>query len=248
MITHIVGIDCAVKDENMGLALARWTGAGAVVQELVAGPRQAGACAEIIAGWLERYPRSLLALDSPLGWPQPLPEKLARHSAGEPIPLEADVLFRRETDRFIRRRHGKQTLDVGADRIARTAVAALDLLQSIRNRTGLSIPLAWDHHIASAAAIEVYPGQTLRVHGLWEKGYRKAENVEGRQQVLERIQQHLRLDCDPQIALHSVDVLDAIACVLAGIDFLQGKAEGPEDEKLALKEGWTWVRAPQGME
>ena len=42
----------------------------------------------------------------------------------------------------VRDRIGKQSLDVGADRIARTAHAALQLLHELRGRLGKPIPLA----------------------------------------------------------------------------------------------------------
>lgn len=38
------------------------------------------------------------------------------------------------------------------------------------------------------------------------------------------------------------DAFDAIACVLAGVDFAQGAARGPDDLELAKREGWIWVR------
>jgi|LSQX01.1.fsa_nt_gb hypothetical protein len=40
---------------------------------------------------------------------------LVYHLAGEAININSNPLFRRETDRFIRRNIGKQSLAVGAD-------------------------------------------------------------------------------------------------------------------------------------
>lgn len=39
------------------------------------------------------------------------------------------------------------------------------------------------------------------------------------------------------------DALDAALCIMAGADFLSGKAVGPADDELefATKEGWIWV-------
>jgi hypothetical protein len=61
------------------------------------------------------------AIDAPLGWPKPLAETLIDHRAGMPIETPANAMFRRTTDLFIQRKLKKTPLDVGADRIARTA-------------------------------------------------------------------------------------------------------------------------------
>ncbi len=35
---------------------------------------------------------------------------------------------------------------------------------------------------------------------------------------------------------------DAIICALAGVHFVRGESLPPEDEELARKEGWIWVK------
>jgi hypothetical protein len=85
----------------------------------------------------------------------PLVNSLANHRAGAELGVKAHDLFRRATDRFIRQHFGKQSLDVGADRIARTAHSALVLLGILRRRLGEPIPLAWDPNIREVSAIEV---------------------------------------------------------------------------------------------
>jgi hypothetical protein len=47
------------------------------------------------------------------------------------------------TDDDIAARLGKRPLEVGANLISRTSVAAVDLLGKIRSMTGEPIPLAW---------------------------------------------------------------------------------------------------------
>jgi hypothetical protein len=37
------------------------------------------------------------------------------------------------------------------------------------------------------------------------------------------------------------DALDAVICVLAAQDFLQGRAMPPENLELAQHEGWIWA-------
>ncbi len=81
---------------------------------------------------------------------------------------------RKGTDRFIKAEIGKQPLDVGADPIAPTAVAALRLVAEIRKLTGHPIALAWSREVTGPAAIEVYPAATLPAHGLPASGYKKS--------------------------------------------------------------------------
>jgi hypothetical protein len=59
-----------------------------------------------------------------------LAETLIIHRAGMSLETPADPMFRRTTDVFIQRTLKKTPLDVGADRIARTAYATLAILGS----------------------------------------------------------------------------------------------------------------------
>jgi hypothetical protein len=164
-------------------------------------------------------------------------------------------MFRRRTDKVVVEKVKKRSLDVGADRIARTAYAALKLLGMLRLETNQDIPLAWKLPLDSRTyAIEVYPAATLRAHGLPDKGYKgmKDEHLAERKSIMRKMeeagivlphsqrQRQLLGDCD--------HALDATLCVLAGVDFLQEAAICPEDVgvplSLAQKEGWIWVRDP----
>jgi hypothetical protein len=40
------------------------------------------------------------------------------------------------------------------------------------------------------------------------------------------------------------DALDAVVCLLAGFDFMQGVMMRPDDQALADKEGWIRAREP----
>ena len=141
-------------------------------------------------------------------------------------------------------RLGKQSLDVGADRIARTAHSALKLLDEVRQKTGLPIPMAWEpNYTERVAAIEVYPAATLIAHGIPDTGYKKKEKVAERKVILGSLEHALQLPEDRAAMELSADALDAAVCVLAGFDFLHGEAYTPEDSELAKHEGWIWVRA-----
>lgn len=240
--TTIIGIDCATDDAKVGLARA-------VMKDGQCTINFAGVCssekevAEELADWIFGHDRVLLALDAPLGWPQAMGRALAKHRAGEALPDLANDLFRRETDRFVRARLGKQSLDVGADRIARTAHSALKLLTDLRQRSGLAIPLAWGPSYAERlAAIEVYPAATLIGYGITVNGYKKKEAIAERKALIGSLRLVVDLPEEQTAMERSADALDAGVCVLAGADFLLGQSYSPPDEELARHEGWIWVR------
>jgi predicted nuclease with RNAse H fold len=239
--TTIVGIDCATDDARVGLSLA-------VVRADQCVVRSAGACfserkvAQQVASWLSNSTRGLIALDAPLGWPHKLGKELAGHRAGVPLTVSPNELFRRSTDHFVKERLGKQSLDVGADRIARTAHAALQLLGEVRQVTGLPIPLAWQKDYPDrVAAIEVYPAASLTAHGIAGKGYKKKEKIEERKAILDNLARLIQLPTNISAMEESADALDAAVCVLAGLDFLRGEVYDPDDLETAKKEGWIWV-------
>jgi hypothetical protein len=166
--------------------------------------------------------------------------------AGSGIDISPDLLFRRATDRFVKSHFGKQPLDVGADRIARTAKAALELLDRIRSQTALRIPLVWEpHYVEKVAAIEVYPAGTLVSRGLPGSGYKKKGQIELRRQIVRGLKHHINLAVDLEDAKVNANVLDAIVCVLSGTDFLGGQAVSPSDLNEAGKEGWIWIKERQ---
>jgi predicted RNase H-like nuclease len=200
--------------------------------------------AEVVTAFLSGADRALVALDAPLGWPAPLGSAVAGHRAGEPIGRTGHELFRRLTDSVVKDETGQQSLDVGADRIARTAVAALGLLRDIRQRMNQPIPLAWESSDGGICAIEVYPAATLRQIGLTPRAYKKAADVSRRMQLFDALSDHaqigeIRIACE-----NHADAFDAAVCVLAGADFLRGWCRGPLDDQLAAakKEGWIWFR------
>lgn len=243
MSVTIIGIDCAVDERNVGVAIGDYADGICSVVRLLDHDKSGSVCT-FVTDHVRRSQRTLLALDAPLGWPSELGEALVRHVARAGIGIRSELLFRRATDRFVKERFGKQPLDVGADRIARTALAALGLLEEIRHATGLEIPIAWTPaYSGKAAAIEVYPAGSLISHGLPSSGYKKPEQVAIRQQILRGLEDVVRLDTDLASAKANPDTLDAIVCVLAGRDFLAGKALSPNNAVGgAKKEGWIWIK------
>jgi len=168
---------------------------------------------------------------------------LASHRAGDYLPALPNQLFRRETDRFTHRQIGKLPLDVGADRIARTAHAALNLLHQVGEGRQCVVPLAWDPDFdGSIAAIEVYPAAVLKISGMPYQGYKGSARSVQRQAIVDRLQEEMRFATQSEILLSDEDVLDGAICVLAGYHFLQGLCVPPTDPELARREGWIWFR------
>lgn len=238
----VIGIDCAVQPKKTGLALAEMTRSGTRVLEVATG-KDVDPASQVTA-WLERMRSGVIALDAPLGWPVGLARSLGLHLAGEPLQTGPELMFRRETDRVVKRRIGKQPLDVGADRIARTAHAACELLADVRSRTRRSIPLIWGWgHLLDVGAIEVYPAATLTVRNLRNKGYKGKHQQAVRAGLLEALQGELTLGVGADAVTANADVFDAVICILAAQDFLAGRAAPPGDLAQAKREGWIWVRA-----
>ncbi|MDX1547285.1 MAG: DUF429 domain-containing protein [Rhodothermales bacterium] len=241
----VIGVDCATDPRRVGLA--RGVVEGESLRLMAATTGAAVDPVDRIAGWMAEAPRTLLALDAPLGWPAPLADGLQGHRAGMPLAGAPNALFRRATDRSVHARLGKLPLEVGADRIARTAHAALALLSALRRRTGLALPLAWDPGLEQASATEVYPAATLRACGLPASGYKRPADAAVRRAILGGLHAHLSIPAGLEATLlGNADVLDATACLLAGLDFLRGRSMPPPDPAMARREGWIWVRERNG--
>jgi len=239
---HIIGIDCAVDPTNVGLTFAITDRSGARLLDADIGEHHEGVVDQV-AAWIARTETTLLALDTPLGWPRDIGITLATHKAGEFIDRNANMLFRRETDRKVRKMVGVQSLDVGADRIARTALAALKLLDDIRTKTKLPIPLAWEpKDLKRTQVIEVYPAATLAAHGLPHTGYKDSDQRGVRRKIIKGLSQYLALGDESGALAEDAHVLDAALCVLAGIDFINGEAVAPDNLAIAWQEGWIWTR------
>ncbi|WP_020677320.1 DUF429 domain-containing protein [Geopsychrobacter electrodiphilus] len=240
MHTCIIGIDCATEPQKRGVACARFENGVCIVDETATGLTDSQ-IADLVINCKEQFKNVLLALDAPLGWPEGLGIGLVGHHAGQHLPGSANNLFRRETDRFIKKRFNKQPLDVGADRIARTAHSALRLLAEISKSLGSVIPLAWSNTFSDVVAIEVYPAATLLAYGLPAGGYKKQADRAIRQSIINGLQEYLSVPNIEPLLLNA-DTLDAVLCVLAATDFIVESTYPPIDKELARKEGWIWVK------
>lgn len=243
-MTRIVGIDSATQPERTGLARACWED-GRLTVEATARPRAREDQLTCLRDWLATEEPTLLAVDAPLGWPSGLADGLAGHRAGQPLGQPANALFRRATDRAIQQRLGKRPMDVGADRIARTAHAALELLGTVAEAAEVTIQPAWDPAAwSSPGVVEVYPAATLTALGLHASGY-KGDQTERREALLAELAPRLTIgEADWRAAIASDHVMDALITLIAGGDFLAGLCPAPDDKAQARREGWIWVRDP----
>jgi predicted nuclease with RNAse H fold len=240
--TRVIGIDCATNPKNVGLALCAMLDGHSRIEEVTVA-KTWPAIDDLVASWVAAP--TLLALDAPLGWPARLGESLHAHNAGAAFEHAPNAMFRRVTDDAVAERLGKRPLDVGSDRIARTAHAALSFLARLGQKLGAPIPLAWAHApFTGVAAIEVYPAGTLAARNLPRSGYKGPGDpaLALRRDLTAEIAKRLSLDAHAKEQMVETDhALDAVLCVSAGLDFLTGDAVSPEDLSLAKREGWIWV-------
>jgi hypothetical protein len=104
-------------------------------------------------------------------------------------------------------------------------------LEQLRLITGHSIPLAWSPaDLKESMAIEVYPAATRIAHGSKDTG----GSIDGLESLLD-------LSAINGDLPTSDDAIDALVCVVAAMDFIQGRARPPEDLLTAQQEGWIWT-------
>ncbi|SFF49615.1 DUF429 domain-containing protein [Thermoflexibacter ruber] len=240
---QIIGIDCASKAENTAVAIGTYQNSNLWLSEVYMGNKKQN-IADLIYASVSSPAEVLMAIDAPLGWSEPMGRLLALHQAGDPLAEEQDRFFRRLTDTFVHQKTGKLPLEVGADRIARTAHSALKIIGELRAK-GLSLPMCWEVGKQDAnGIIEVYPSATLRAYQTISSGYKgdSPEEKTKRKQIIQDLAPHI-LNISGLIHADSrADMLDAVVCLLAAKDFLEGSVYLPEHIAMAKKEGWIWVR------
>ena len=238
----LLGIDCATVPQKTGLALGELRDGKVHILCCRTGTKSEPP-AKIVTDWLHDRDKALIALDAPLGWPRALGTHLHVHGAGLPLQADPDQLFRRVTDREIEERLDKRPLEGGANLIARTAVAALKLLDQIRQSTSRSIPLAWAPEEEEPwRAIEVYPAATC----IGDIGH-GVRNCGGGLELLKELDDLLDWSAVPDLK-ESKHTVDAAVCALAAADFQCGRAipPKPQDQETAYIEGWIWAPPAPG--
>lgn len=246
----VVGLDAAAQLDKCGYAIGSKTDSAILIEEagLLAGKKAKTRSIIELAERIRTSPRTLVAIDAPLGWPQAMSDALLEHRAGERIPTPRDCLFRRLTDVDVRERTGKIPLEVGAEKLAHAAHHALDLLGELRKKSDCAIPLAWSPDDGPHMAIEVYPGGTLAGYGLPSTGYKKEKGdgqsaLRARRQIAAKFE--VRLKGISKFCESPADVFDACLCLLSALDFLNNECPAPEPavKGTVSREGWIWVRS-----
>lgn len=92
----------------------------------------------------------------------------------------------------------------------------------------------------------MYPAATIISHGLSGTGYKgsKPENINARRKLFDSLSSNIKFSVPPNFLIENEDAFDAFVCVLAGVDFIEGKCCPPQSLKTAYQEGWIWVKSP----
>ena len=237
-----LGIDLASQPENTAICTIEWAGGAAEVRTLLHGrPRtsldDAALREQFDAG------HAKIAIDAPLGWPDPFVHAVAAHHRGEPwpVPHDLDGLTRRATDRFVRDEAKKLPLSVSTDRIAYCAMRCAALL------SGRDEP-----RDGSGLVVEAYPDAALRC---WLKPsfdarpvptYKGVNARDRRELLISRLLAGLGSDFSiggfRDACVASDDCLDALLCALVARAAAQNETIKPktdEQVRLAPTEGWN---------
>lgn len=245
MVWALVGIDAAVQEERLGLALGCLDASGEARLERVTLGTAGESPEATVAGWLREARQYLVAINAPLGWPQGLATALQDHRAGEPLEGErADPLWLRGTERRIQALTGRAPRAVTTAGLTPRALSALTLLARLRARSTHPLPLAWVQ-TQDCGVLEVRAQATLRALGLPDAPYagRSHKARHAREAIVESLRGHMSLSVRTEVLTQNVDLLDAALAVAAAADFARGLCLPPDDPAVAKREGWIWVRS-----
>ena len=244
----IIGIDCSTQPARTGLVFARChrrkielvsnINAGDIDDYSPLPDHRWYPLVKQCQDWIGEDDRVLFCMDSPLGWPDAMRHVLSGHSAGELLGIEAKDLFNRTTDLFVDETIQKRPLEIGANLIARTAVAALELLATLRVMLRMELPLLWQQGpMEKSGVIEVYPVATIvgRVGAGTKLNFKTKSDI-----LLPILEMDFGLESIDLLAGSDDHLLDAAMCVLAGADFIEKRCHQPPDVEKVRREGWIW--------
>lgn len=204
-------------------------------------------------------PAEIVAIDAPLGWPEPFLRAVTAYAAGDawawPDPFrtlppgkegegarkEATRLLRfRATDLHVHAETGIWPLSVSSDLIGIVAFRAAGLCTRLRpgrpDRDG------------STGVIEAYPAAALQVWGIDRSGYKEPGARAKRGEILDALIHHHELDPGTfrEALIADDDCLDALVAALVGDAFARGQtAPIPTDLRdRARREGWIHLPVP----
>lgn len=241
----ILGLHYAPTAKNVTLCAARSSDEGCELLATHSGYDEQ--MDKVILDWIAREEATLLAIDTPLGWPADLATVLSSHQAGLPQRLRPGSLFYRECDRMLKREFDIAVKPIGADRSALTSYAALTFLDHIGYLHGMRIPLAWDQFLQfPAQCVEVSAPATLASLNLPNSKFsgKETQSLDTRNAILQGLKGELCFDKHYQQLLDDPRLLLAAINALAGHHFIHQPLIQPTDLQTSKKEGWIWVRKP----
>lgn len=246
-----LGIDLASQPKNTAICTIEWADGAAEVKRLLHGRAQREALdndalrAELEAG------HAKVAIDAPLGWPEPFVRALAAHRELDRWPQAPKAtLERRCTDLFVIEQTGKRPLSVSTDRIAYCAMRCAVLL------SGLDEP-----RDGSGLVVEAYPDAALRC---WlapsfearpAPTYKGADAQDRREVLLTALLSVLGgafsiAQTFQDACVASDDCLDALLCALVARAAERRRTVSPktdEQRRLARIEGWIHLPEPDSL-
>lgn len=230
--------------------------------DLSADPAKTGACAvDWEAGTVTLLPRptndrqlvqatqdaAVVAIDVPLGWPDPFIDALIEHRdrtgwppLGTSPPADRTPLRFRRTDVVLQSR-GSRPLSVSTDRIGVAAMRGARL-QQMFSSAGITV----DRSGLTGKVIEAYPAAALRIWGLVSTGYKGRPNVDACRALASSLIDRcagLRDAASDCLDGCDDDALDAFVCALVARASALGLTEHPGDADIetARREGWIHI-------
>lgn len=231
-----VGVDLAAEPRGTALAVVRWSGGAAVLEDLAVGVSDV----QIVDAARQA---DKTGIDCALGWPDAFVSFVAGHAAGEDAGPEADggmdwrrTLAYREADRRVRELTGRWPLSVSTDRLGLTAMRCAGLVSRLRD-AGVDVDRSGFGGIA-----EVYPGGSMRLWGIRVDGYRT--DADRRAEAIDALTGAAPwLDLSGWLGLlrGSTDAFDALVAAIATRAAATGRADSPPPHlaEIAAREGWV---------
>lgn len=236
--TRTVGIDLAAQPKSTAACVIDWT-LGAVAIEHV----EVGVDDDAII--TAAATASVVAIDSPFGWPVAFAKAVGAYAVGGPWAPDGP-LWLRVTDVAIA--PVKRPLSVSSDRIAVPAARAAALLSRLGPDGRAAARDGADR------IIEVYPAAALQSWGFVAAGYKRPDGGSIRAALLDGLVSQMPwLDIGRWGSLfaRSDHAIDAFVAALVGRAFALGLAIPPTAEQgpFAAAEGWIWlpVVGPAGL-
>jgi predicted nuclease with RNAse H fold len=189
-----------------------------------------------------------IGIDAPFGWPDAFRQRIDDWSENGnwPAGTKRSKLRYRLTDEF-QLANGRAPLSVSADRIAATAMRCAELLA--RHCDARRTPL----DRVTGQVIEVYPAAALMAWGFDIRGYKNADAIDQRRQMVAQLVQEARLQLTQQTldlcaaTDHALDALVACLVTRAQVLGLTHPAPAQRTEQVA-REGWIHLPLPGSLQ